>query len=84
MVFLQKVMVAEDEWLPMFNKVNGTENICYMILVFNLLMAVFLMDIHKVQVAIQQGLNLAKNFKLAQKEKTLIPFKYNDKGRWRL
>jgi hypothetical protein len=26
-VFPQKAMVAEDEWLPMFNKVNGTENI---------------------------------------------------------
>jgi NADH dehydrogenase len=32
------------------------------------------------QVAIQQGLNLAKNFKLTRKDKALIPFKYNDKG----
>jgi NADH dehydrogenase len=32
------------------------------------------------QVAIQQGLNLAKNFKLTQKNKAIIPFKYNDKG----
>jgi NADH dehydrogenase len=51
-----------------FNKVNGTENIYAIYIVFNLLM-VFLMDIHSWQVAIQQGLNLAKNFKLTQKTK---------------
>jgi NADH dehydrogenase len=32
------------------------------------------------QVAIQQGKNLAKNFKRIEEEKVLIPFKYNDKG----
>lgn len=32
------------------------------------------------QVAIQQGINLAKNFKLMQKNKPLEPFKYKDKG----
>lgn len=32
------------------------------------------------QVAIQQGINLSKNFKLTQKNKPLEPFKYNDKG----
>lgn len=32
------------------------------------------------QVAIQQGVNLAKNFKLLVQNKPLQPFKYNDKG----
>ena len=32
------------------------------------------------QVAIQQGINLAANFKLILNKKILIPFKYNDKG----
>lgn len=32
------------------------------------------------QVAIQHGLNLAKNFKLSLQHKPLIPFVYNDKG----
>jgi NADH dehydrogenase len=32
------------------------------------------------QVAIQQGINLANNFKLVLKNKSLKPFKYNDKG----
>ncbi|QKJ63821.1 NAD(P)/FAD-dependent oxidoreductase [Flavobacterium sp. M31R6] len=32
------------------------------------------------QVAIQQGLNLAENFKLMIQNKPLKPFKYNDKG----
>jgi NADH dehydrogenase len=32
------------------------------------------------QVAIQQGLNLARNFKLLTKNKAMIPFAYNDKG----
>ena len=32
------------------------------------------------QVAIQQGINLANNFKLLLKNKSLKPFKYNDKG----
>jgi NADH dehydrogenase len=54
-----------------FSKVNGTENIyANMILVYNLLMPVFLMDIHKAQVTIQQGLNLAKKFQVSAKEKT--------------
>lgn len=65
-----------------FNKVNGTENI-YAI------GDTCIQDTdggfpnghpQVAQVAIQQGLNLAKNFKLTQKEKPLIPFKYNDKG----
>lgn len=32
------------------------------------------------QVAIQQGINLAENFKAMLKNKSLKPFKYNDKG----
>ena len=32
------------------------------------------------QVAIQQGINLADNFKLMSQKKPLKPFKYNDKG----
>ena len=32
------------------------------------------------QVAIQQGIHLAKNFKRLTKNETLKPFKYNDKG----
>ncbi|NRS87533.1 NADH dehydrogenase [Flavobacterium sp. 7E] len=32
------------------------------------------------QVAIQQGINLAKNFKLMMDKKPFVPFKYNDKG----
>ncbi|NRT14765.1 NADH dehydrogenase [Flavobacterium sp. 28A] len=32
------------------------------------------------QVAIQQGINLAKNFKFMMDKKPFVPFKYNDKG----
>jgi NADH dehydrogenase len=65
-----------------FNKVNGTENI-YAIgdTCIQVTDSGFPNGHPQVaQVAIQQGLNLAKNFKLTQKEKSLIPFKYNDKG----
>jgi NADH dehydrogenase len=65
-----------------FNKVNGTENI-YAIgdtcIQFN--------DVdfpgghpQVAQVAIQQGINLAENFKLTLQNKSLKPFKYKDKG----
>ncbi|REG97954.1 NAD(P)/FAD-dependent oxidoreductase [Flavobacterium aquicola] len=65
-----------------FNKVNGTENIY----------AIGDTSIQTndpdfpgghpqvAQVAIQQGINLAKNFKLMVQNKPLNPFKYNDKG----
>jgi NADH dehydrogenase FAD-containing subunit len=65
-----------------FNKVNGTENI-YAIgdTCIQLTDGGFPNGHPQVaQVAIQQGLNLAKNFKLTRKDKALIPFKYNDKG----
>jgi NADH dehydrogenase len=65
-----------------FNKVSGTQNIyaigdtC-----------IQLTDDHfpeghpqVAQVAIQQGLNLAANFKLMNRNKPMLPFKYNDKG----
>lgn len=65
-----------------FNKVNATQNI-YAIGDTSLQ----LNDIHfpeghpqVAQVAIQQGINLADNFKLMIQHKPLIPFKYNDKG----
>lgn len=65
-----------------FNKVNGTENI-YAIgdTCIQLTDANFPGGHPQVaQVAIQQGLNLAENFKLMGKNKPFIPFKYNDKG----
>ena len=70
--------MATDE----FNKVNGTDNI-YAIgdtcIQFN--DTAFPGGHPQVaQVAIQQGVNLAENFKLIQKNKSLKPFKYNDKG----
>jgi hypothetical protein len=46
----QKAMVAEDEWLPMRStKTELKISMLSAILVFNLLMAVFLMDIHKLR-----------------------------------
>lgn len=65
-----------------FNKVKGTENI-YGIgdtcIQFN--DEAFPQGHPQVaQVAIQQGINLAKNIKLETKNKELVPFKYNDKG----
>jgi len=65
-----------------FNKVNGTENI-YAIgdTCIQLTDTDFPGGHPQVaQVAIQQGLNLAENFKLMGSNKPLIPFKYNDKG----
>lgn len=65
-----------------FNKVNGTENI-YAIgdTCIQLSDADFPGGHPQVaQVAIQQGVNLAENFKLMLQNKVLKPFKYNDKG----
>jgi NADH dehydrogenase len=65
-----------------FNKVNATENI-YAIgdTCIQLNDAAFPAGHPQVaQVAIQQGENLAENFKLMIKNKPLKPFKYNDKG----
>jgi NADH dehydrogenase len=65
-----------------FNKINGTDNI-YAIgdtcIQFN--DESFPHGHPQVaQVAIQQGINLAKNFKNAIQQKALVPFKYVDKG----
>ncbi len=65
-----------------FNKVNGTQNIyaigdtCIQLTDKNF------PEGHPqvAQVAIQQGLNLAKNFKSINQNKPLIPFVYKDKG----
>ncbi|MGO4818309.1 NAD(P)/FAD-dependent oxidoreductase [Flavobacterium sp. W22_SRS_FP1] len=65
-----------------FNKVNGTKNIyaigdtCIQLTDKNF------PEGHPqvAQTAIQQGLNLAKNFKSMIQNKPLIPFVYNDKG----
>jgi len=65
-----------------FNKVNATENI-YAIgdTCIQLTDAAFPEGHPQVaQVAIQQGENLAENFKLMIQNKPLKPFKYNDKG----
>lgn len=65
-----------------FNKVNGTENI-YAIgdTCIQLNDAAFPEGHPQVaQVAIQQGVNLAENFKAMLENKPLKPFKYNDKG----
>ncbi|WP_281298988.1 NAD(P)/FAD-dependent oxidoreductase [Flavobacterium limnophilum] len=65
-----------------FNKVNATENI-YAIgdTCIQLTDAAFPEGHPQVaQVAIQQGENLAENFKLMIQNKPLNPFKYNDKG----
>ena len=65
-----------------FNKVNGTQNIyaigdtCIQFTDKNF------PEGHPqvAQVAIQQGINLADNFKLMHQNKPLNPFEYNDKG----
>lgn len=65
-----------------FNKVNGFDNI-YAIgdTCIQLSDTAFPGGHPQVaQVAIQQGVNLAENFKLIQQNKPLKPFKYNDKG----
>lgn len=65
-----------------FNKVNGTENI-YAIgdTCIQLTDESFPAGHPQVaQVAIQQGINLAHNFKLINENKQQRPFKYNDKG----
>jgi NADH dehydrogenase len=65
-----------------FNKVNGTENIyaigdtCIQTNDTNFAGG----HPQVAQVAIQQGVNLAENFKLMVQNKPLKPFKYNDKG----
>ena len=65
-----------------FNKVNGTENIyaigdtCIQTNDTNFPGG----HPQVAQVAIQQGVNLAENFKLMLQNKPLKPFKYNDKG----
>ena len=65
-----------------FNKVNGTENIyaigdtCIQLNDENFPGG----HPQVAQVAIQQGVNLAENFKLMLQNKPLKPFKYNDKG----
>lgn len=65
-----------------FNKVNATQNI-YAIgdTCIQLNDAAFPGGHPQVaQVAIQQGVNLAENFKLLFENKPMKPFKYNDKG----
>ena len=65
-----------------FNKVNGTQNIyaigdtCIQLTDKNFPGG----HPQVAQVAIQQGLNLAKNFKSINQNKPLIPFVYKDKG----
>lgn len=65
-----------------FNKVNETQNIyaigdtCIQLTDENFLTG----HPQVAQVAIQQGINLAHNFKLMNQNKPLHPFKYNDKG----
>lgn len=65
-----------------FNKVNGTKNIyaigdtCIQLTDKNFPQG----HPQVAQVAIQQGLNLAKNFKSINQNKPLIPFVYKDKG----
>ena len=65
-----------------FNKVNGTENIYAIGDTCIQLNDVDFPSGHPqvAQVAIQQGLNLAENFKLMLQNKALKPFKYKDKG----
>lgn len=65
-----------------FNKVNGTQNI-YAIgdTCIQLTDESFPNGHPQVaQVAIQQGINLAQNFKLLKDNKQMRPFKYHDKG----
>ncbi|MNF22669.1 NADH dehydrogenase [compost metagenome] len=65
-----------------FNKVNATDNIYAIGDTCIQLNDADFPDGHPqvAQVAIQQGVNLAENFKLMLKDKPLKPFKYNDKG----
>ena len=65
-----------------FNKVNGTQNIYAIGDTCIQLMDKNFPGGHPqvAQVAIQQGLNLAKNFKSMNQNKPLIPFVYKDKG----
>ncbi|WP_281239639.1 NAD(P)/FAD-dependent oxidoreductase [Flavobacterium praedii] len=65
-----------------FNKVNGTENIYAIGDTCIQLNDVDFPSGHPqvAQVAIQQGINLAENFKLTLQNKSLKPFKYKDKG----
>ena len=65
-----------------FNKVNGTENIYAIGDTCIQLNDVDFPSGHSqlAQVAIQQGINLAENFKLTLQNKSLKPFKYKDKG----
>jgi len=65
-----------------FNKVNGTENIYAIGDTCIQLNDVDFPSGHPqvAQVAIQQGINLAENFKLTLQNKSLKSFKYKDKG----
>lgn len=65
-----------------FNKINATENIYAIGDTCIQLTDVDFPGGHPqvAQVAIQQGVNLAENFKLMIQNKPLKPFKYNDKG----
>jgi len=65
-----------------FNKISGTKNIYAIGDTCIQFTDVNFPDGHPqvAQVAIQQGINLANNFKLLLKNKSLKPFKYNDKG----
>ncbi|MEZ7504938.1 NAD(P)/FAD-dependent oxidoreductase [Flavobacterium sp. Arc2] len=65
-----------------FNKVNGTDNIYAIGDTCIQLTDTDFPNGHPqvAQVAIQQGLNLAENFKLLIRNKPMVPFKYNDKG----
>ena len=65
-----------------FNKVNATQNIYAIGDTCIQHTDVNFSEGHPqvAQVAIQQGLNLANNFKLMAQNKALSPFKYNDKG----
>ncbi|MBG6111353.1 NADH dehydrogenase [Flavobacterium sp. CG_23.5] len=65
-----------------FNKVNATQNIYAIGDTCLQLTDKHFPEGHPqvAQVAIQQGINLADNFKLMVKNKPLLPFKYNDKG----
>ena len=65
-----------------FNVVNGTQNIFAIGDTCIQLNDVNFPDGHPqvAQVAIQQGINLAKNFKLVNQNKDMKAFKYNDKG----
>ncbi|MBX9888884.1 MAG: NAD(P)/FAD-dependent oxidoreductase [Flavobacteriaceae bacterium] len=65
-----------------YNKVNGTKNIYAIGDTALQLTDEAFPDGHPqvAQVAIQQGINLASNFKATLKNKQQVPFKYNDKG----